>query len=121
MSFKNKLLLDKCDYYLFEIFPLFNKKALSFNLTIYHNSQEFDNIRIEFGDIRLNIFEQYITDLINSLYEHKQIFKIYNLRKRFNFLLNEKIQKVMKEYIYNYLSKYLKMKKLKKLNIILNI
>ena len=105
MSFKNKLLLDKCDYYLFEIFPLFNKKALSFNLTIYHNSQEIDNIRIEFGDIRLNIFEQYITDLINSLYEYKPIFKIYNLRKRFNFLLNEKIQKVMKEYIYNYLSK----------------
>ena len=96
---------DDNNFYLFEIAPLFNKKALSINLIIYHNIQEIDNMRIEIGDIRLNIFEQYIKDLINSLYEYKSIFKIDNLRKRFNFMLDEKIQKLTKKYIYNYLSK----------------
>ena len=104
INYRNEFSSENYDLNLFEIISPNKKTALSINSTITYNNEEIDNIKIEIGDIRLNICEQYIKDIINSFFEYKIALKTYHLKKGINMLSNNTKQNI-KEKIYNYLIK----------------
>ena len=93
---------------LFEINSNNNSKAFIFRFIKNNGNKLLDNLFIQFGTIRFNLFSDYISSYLNIMSEYKSILKQPIIHSMQNIDNGIKIQKElykMKKYIYNYMLK----------------
>ena len=91
-----------------------NSKSFIFKYTKNNNDKAIDNLFIQFGTIRFNIFSDYIATYLNILSEYKSIISqpiINSLQKIDNGIKLQKELYKMKKYIYDYVKKLPEKKK----------
>ena len=91
---------------LLEIFSNTEVGALSLKFTKYNNPVTIDNLSIQIGTIRLNMFANYLLDILRILSEYKKATNAPKIATTEGTFAPEG-QKIleMQEYFYNYLLK----------------
>ena len=91
---------------LLEIFSNTEVGALSLQFTKYNNPVTIDNLSIQIGTIRLNLFVNYLLSILRILSEYKKATNVPKIAKSGGTVPPEG-QKIleMQEYFYNYLLK----------------
>ena len=85
-----------------------NSKSFIFKYTKNNKDNAIDNLLIQFGTIRFNLFADYISTYLNILNEYKSVISqpiIHSLQKVDNGIKIQKELFKMKKYIYNYVIK----------------
>ena len=85
-----------------------NSKSFIFKYTKNNKDNAIDNLLIQFGTIRFNLFADYISTYLNILNEYKSVISqpiIHSLQKIDNGIKIQKELFKMKKYIYNYVIK----------------
>ena len=91
---------------LLEIFSNTEVGALSLNFTKYNNPITSDNFSIQLGTIRLNMFANYLLDILKILSDYKKATKTPKIKSsKGNFVPEGKKILEMQEYFYNYILK----------------
>jgi hypothetical protein len=91
---------------LLEIFSNTEVGALSLSFTKYNNPVTIDNLSIQIGTIRLNMFSNYLLDILRILSEYKKATSTPKITSSGgSFTPDGKTILEMQEYFYNYLLK----------------
>ena len=91
---------------IFDIIPSNNDKALLFKMEKYNDENNVDSFDIKLGNIRFNLYSNYISTCLNIFSDYKDILKqpmikcIINLE---NSVIIQKELLKMKKYIYKYI------------------
>ena len=91
-----------------------NSKSFMFRYTKNNNDKTIDNILMQIGTIRFNIFADYVSTYLNILSEYKSIINqpiIHSIEKIENGIKLQKELYKMKKYIYDYVKKIPEKKK----------
>ena len=96
------------DLNLLEINPNNNSKAFIFRLIKNNDNKLIDNLLVQFGNIRFNLFSNYISSYLNILSEYKTVLNqpiIHSIQSIDNGIKLQKELYNLKKYIYNYMLK----------------
>ena len=89
---------------LLEIFSNTEVGALSISFTKYNNPITIDNLSIQIGTIRLNLFVNYLLDILRILSDYKKATNIPQIAKsQGSVAVDGKTILEVQEYIYNYM------------------
>ena len=89
---------------LLEVFSNTEVGALSISFTKYNNPITIDNLSIQIGTIRLNLFVNYLLDILRILSDYKKATNIPQIAKsKGSFAVDGKTFLEVQEYIYNYI------------------
>ena len=89
---------------LLEVFSNTEVGALSISFTKYNNPITIDNLSIQIGTIRLNLFVNYLLDILRILSDYKKATNIPQIAKsKGSFAVDGKTLLEVQEYIYNYM------------------
>ena len=91
---------------LLEIFSNTEVGAFSLNFSKYNNPVTLDNLSIQIGTIRLNMFANYLLDILRILSEYKKATNVPKITSsKGTFSPDGKTILEIQEYFYNYLLK----------------
>ena len=84
-----------------------NEKALLFKMEKYNDEKSVDSFDIKLGNIRFNLYSNYISTCLNIFSDYKDILKqpiIKSIKKLENSIIIQKELLKMKKYIYKYIT-----------------
>ena len=100
----NSILGKEVPLNLLEVFSNTEVGALSISFTKYNNPITIDNLSIQIGTIRLNLFVNYLLDILRILSDYKKATNIPQIAKsKGSFAVDGKTLLEVQEYIYNYM------------------
>ena len=84
-----------------------NEKALLFKMEKYNDEKSVDSFDIKLGNIRFNLYSNYISTCLNIFSDYKDLLKqpiIKSIKKLENSIIIQKELLKMKKYIYKYIT-----------------
>ena len=92
---------------IFDIISNNNEKAFLFKMEKYNDEKNPDSFDVKLGNIRFNLYSNYISTCLNIFSDYKDILKqpmIKSIKNLENSILIQKELLNMKKYIYKYIS-----------------
>ena len=92
---------------IFDIISNNNEKAFLFKMEKYNDEKNPDSFDVKLGNIRFNLYSNYISTCLNIFSDYKDILKqpmIKSIKNLENSILMQKELLNMKKYIYKYIS-----------------
>ena len=92
---------------IFDIISNNNEKAFLFKMEKYNDEKNPDSFDVKLGNIRFNLYSNYISTCLNIFSDYKDILKqpmIKSIKNLHNSILIQKELLNMKKYIYKYIS-----------------
>ena len=92
---------------IFDIISNNNEKAFLFKMEKYNDEKNLDSFDVKLGNIRFNLYSNYISTCLNIFSDYKDILKqpvVKSIKNLENSILIQKELLNMKKYIYKYIS-----------------